>query len=1143
MSEITILHLSDIHFKKKKEEENMPFRQLVQERLIEAIATHKNEHGSPNFVAITGDIAFSGKEHEYREAAGFFDKLKKVLQGKTEFLAVPGNHDVDRDVVDDCFPLGESIVKKNLIDKFLEDQKKVKDFITVKFKAYRGFIERLNPMLYESKTKKEKEKGKEKEKYFWVKNFPGKNVSFLGLNGAWASEGDNDRFNIALGFPQVIRALEESKDIPNRVVLMHHPLFEWLEEKDMSKCRGEIFDRCGLILHGHVHIDRADCISTPSDSCICLGANASYTHDGHIGFQFIRVFFREDQNDVQVRIWPYILDDRERLAFFPDTRRWRGQKGKDYFDLETRRPHGAEENETLSPLHIPAQYRDWVLQFHSRMETQQLDPNASAIKVPLPELYIPIETVNPYYKPRAGDERAGKEAGKEIGIDIFEIELEDEKEGEGKEPAFIDIEALLGRQECILLRGPAGMGKTTLIKHLAYTITQGGGPVSLCGHLPVVVFLKDLWPIYEKARDAKTMGTTFKSLLDIYLQSRVSGLDMEVVDRFLSRNRALVLLDGLDEVPGHLRPDLVEMIAGFRLEHRNNRFLLTGRPHGVDAAAKAHFGEYLRDIELLDDRKIKEFIHNWFRAVSGQAEGLAKVTAADMVEDIEFNEPVKVFTHNPLLLTAVCILYLDNQRLPNQRAELYCRIVDNLVYRRFSHLKDDARARIEDYLRLLAFVMQEGNLKIIETGAARELLKEVFKPQDNETTTAFNRRIHGWFEEIEPRCGLLNRQGEGEIEFFHLTFQEFLAARHIFYTETGYKQFLEKGWWEETLLLYAGLISREWKDKANRMVNEILTHPPGEDETGNRRIWLMGCKALRDIPGYKRDSGVLTLAREKLQRIIAPDISASLEQRFEAGEILGILGDPRINVLKPPMVLVEASEFIRGSEEDDSEKPVRNIYLDKFMIGKYPVTNQEFKAFIEDGGYKNKVLWTPEGWHWREKANVLEPGLWHDRKWNGANFPVVEVSWYEASAYAKWLSVKTGHRYVLPSEAQWEKAARGSGGFAYPWGENWKEDYCNSVECGLMRTSLVGIFPKGKSPYGCMDMAGNVWEWCADWYEEDYYKKSPVRNPQGPKGGSGRVIRGGSWGHARRRCRGAYRGIYAPVSRGSGLGFRLSRLL
>jgi 3',5'-cyclic AMP phosphodiesterase CpdA len=103
MSEITILHLSDIHFKKNKEEKKESFHQTVQQRLIEAVATHNREHGSPDVVAVTGDIAFSGKEHEYKEAAVFFDQLKGVLPEGTEFLAVPGNHDVDRDEVDKFF--------------------------------------------------------------------------------------------------------------------------------------------------------------------------------------------------------------------------------------------------------------------------------------------------------------------------------------------------------------------------------------------------------------------------------------------------------------------------------------------------------------------------------------------------------------------------------------------------------------------------------------------------------------------------------------------------------------------------------------------------------------------------------------------------------------------------------------------------------------------------------------------------------------------------------------------------------------------------------------------------------------------------------------------------------------------------------
>jgi formylglycine-generating enzyme required for sulfatase activity len=265
-----------------------------------------------------------------------------------------------------------------------------------------------------------------------------------------------------------------------------------------------------------------------------------------------------------------------------------------------------------------------------------------------------------------------------------------------------------------------------------------------------------------------------------------------------------------------------------------------------------------------------------------------------------------------------------------------------------------------------------------------------------------------------------------------------------------------------------------------------------------------------------------------------------LEIRFEAGEILGALGDPRIKDY--PMVNVEAGEFVMGSDKYKWERPIHKVYLDEFMIGKYPVTNQEFNEFINDEGYKNKELWYPEGWIWREKESILEPLHWHDRKWNGSNFPVVGVSWYEAVAFTKWLSNKTGEIHVLPTEAQWEKSARGTDGREYPWGNEFIQNYCHSFACDLHRTSPVGIFPADKSPYSCFDMAGNVVEWCMDWYIDDYYKKSPIKNPQGPLNSSTRVVRGGSYGRKAHECRAAYRNSYSPSFRGRDVGFRLVRL-
>jgi len=283
----------------------------------------------------------------------------------------------------------------------------------------------------------------------------------------------------------------------------------------------------------------------------------------------------------------------------------------------------------------------------------------------------------------------------------------------------------------------------------------------------------------------------------------------------------------------------------------------------------------------------------------------------------------------------------------------------------------------------------------------------------------------------------------------------------------------------------------------------------------------------------------VALAREKLYELI--ESNASLEERFEAGEIVGTLGDLRIRA--DNMVLVKAGKFMRSSSEDDDEKPQREIYLDKFMIGKYPVTNEEFKKFVDDSGYDREEFWAKEGWQWREENEISEPLYWHDRKWNVSNFPVVGISWYEAMAYASWLSKRAGHLYRLPTEAEWEKAARGTDGSKYPWGEDFDKNSCNSDESGLNRTSPVGIFSIDKSPYGCFDMAGNVCEWCSDWYDDNYYVNSPDRNPKGPSDGAGRVIRGGGWNYNAGSCRSAIRGYGGPRYRNYILGFRLLREL
>ena len=150
-----------------------------------------------------------------------------------------------------------------------------------------------------------------------------------------------------------------------------------------------------------------------------------------------------------------------------------------------------------------------------------------------------------------------------------------------------------------------------------------------------------------------------------------------------------------------------------------------------------------------------------------------------------------------------------------------------------------------------------------------------------------------------------------------------------------------------------------------------------------------------------------------------------------------------------------------------------------YWIDQYPVTNEKYRAFILADGYGNQAYWSVEGWKWKAENNIIVPEYWNDTEWNKADHPVVGVNYYEAEAYAKW----AGKR--LPTEREWEKAARGEDGREYPWGDEFDKNKCNSSEAAIGHTTPVTQYPKGVSPYGCYDMAGNVWEWCADWYDEE----------------------------------------------------------
>jgi formylglycine-generating enzyme required for sulfatase activity len=266
--------------------------------------------------------------------------------------------------------------------------------------------------------------------------------------------------------------------------------------------------------------------------------------------------------------------------------------------------------------------------------------------------------------------------------------------------------------------------------------------------------------------------------------------------------------------------------------------------------------------------------------------------------------------------------------------------------------------------------------------------------------------------------------------------------------------------------------------------------------------------AVELVKGFPADPTLINTLLSLSATTVAPEEALQKEQTAFAA-----------TVTLDKMTPVPKGEFLYGHD-----KRLKTIDHD-YLIDIYPVTNDQYKKFIDAGGYATKEYWSEEGWKWREARKVVQPSYWDDPKWNRSDHPVVGVSFSEAEAYAKW----AGKR--LPIEEEWEKAARGTDGRSYPWGDEFDREKCNSEESGIGGTTSVTKYVNGISPYGCYDMAGNVWEWTSSPYRAEQGREDQYRD-------GARVVRGGSWANPQDVARCAGRNDLHPGGRYDVLGFR-----
>lgn len=268
---------------------------------------------------------------------------------------------------------------------------------------------------------------------------------------------------------------------------------------------------------------------------------------------------------------------------------------------------------------------------------------------------------------------------------------------------------------------------------------------------------------------------------------------------------------------------------------------------------------------------------------------------------------------------------------------------------------------------------------------------------------------------------------------------------------------------------------------------------------------------------------------EVVQALVAwiDDERRDLRSRILAGDLLGRLGDPRLL----ETVFIPAGEAVMGSG-----RTAHVVSVPAFRLFKYPVTRQAFRQFATSGAYQQREWWTRAGWKWLEATGRTES----DAPDDPPNYPVVGVTWYEAVAYGNWLSSQHGVLYRLPTEAEWQRAARGETEFLYPWGDQAdpsRANICTFDSLYVFWVTPVGIYPKGKGQFGTYDQAGNVWEWCSSQYLP--YPYDPGDGREVLQSDDARVLRGGSWLHPLERAKCAARSAETPDAVRPDVGFRL----